>query len=68
MSTPLSNEDVPKMGAAADIMDEAIWLTLHASLVMDAEYVQISTKDFCQHSSKILGLLSELDRSRRSAT
>lgn len=68
MTNALINEDVPKLGAAADIMDEVIWLTLHASLVMDAEYVQISTKDFCQHSSKILGLLSELDSSRRSAT
>lgn len=41
----------------------------HGSALLRSENITLArTKDFCQHSSKILGLLSELDRSRRSAT
>ena len=48
-----------------DLFDEAAWLALHASLLQDAEYVQMATLDFAKHASRIVGLLAELQRRRR---
>lgn len=49
-----------------DLFDEACWLALHASLLQDAEYVQMATADFAKHAAAIVGQLAELQRLRRS--
>jgi hypothetical protein len=47
-----------------DLFNEAAWLALHASLLQDAEYVQMATADFAKHAHSIIGLMAELQRLR----
>ena len=51
----------------SDLFDEGCWLALHASLLQDAEYVQMPTSDFAKHASVIVGHLAELQRLRKAA-
>jgi 6-phosphofructokinase len=47
-----------------DLFNEGAWLTLHASLLQDAEYVQMPTADFAKHAATIVSMLVELQRLR----
>lgn len=50
-----------------DLFDEACWLAIHASLLQDAEYVQMATADFAKHAASIVGKLAELQRLRKQS-
>lgn len=51
-----------------DLFEEACWLAVHASLLQDAEYVQMATADFAKHASTIIGKFVELQAFRKQST